>query len=176
MRSAVKNRSLWMKKAFSLIELIIVAAVLGILASIVIPQLQGHTTQARETAALDALAMLRTQIEMYKIQHGGAAPGYTVGPLGLMPSNNLVAQLENTTTVRGGVSSSKTPSTAYPCGPYVTSFPKNPFNGKSDVTYLASGAAFTADDKTGWLYQRETADIRLNKTDSDNSGKAYVEY
>ena len=37
-----------MKKAFSLIEILIVVAILGILAAVTLPTIQGHITKAKE--------------------------------------------------------------------------------------------------------------------------------
>ncbi|RKY11715.1 MAG: hypothetical protein DRP65_03460, partial [Planctomycetota bacterium] len=48
-----------MKKAFSLVELLIVVAILGILAAIVVPEFQTYTQQAKEAAAKDNLRILR---------------------------------------------------------------------------------------------------------------------
>ena len=65
-----------MRKAFSLVELLIVTAIIGILAAIVIPEFQTHSQQAKETAAKDNLRILRNTIELYAVQHNGIPPGY----------------------------------------------------------------------------------------------------
>lgn len=54
-----------MKKAFSLIELLIVVAIIGILAAIVIPEFQTYTQQAKETTAKENTRILRQQFELY---------------------------------------------------------------------------------------------------------------
>lgn len=68
-----------MKKAFTLVEILIVVAILGILAAIVLPQFQSHTQQAKESAAKDNLRILRNAIELYAAQHDGVPPGYPNG-------------------------------------------------------------------------------------------------
>jgi len=65
-----------MKRAFSLVELMIVVAVLGIMAAIVVPQFQSYSTQAKEAVAKDSLRLLRGAIELYTGRHGGVPPGY----------------------------------------------------------------------------------------------------
>lgn len=48
-----------MNKGFSLVELLIVVAILGILAAIVMPEYQSHSQDAKEVAAKDNLRILR---------------------------------------------------------------------------------------------------------------------
>ena len=50
------------KSAFTLYEVMIVIVLLGILVAIVVPTLQGQTTNARESAVKDCLMTMRTQI------------------------------------------------------------------------------------------------------------------
>ena len=60
-----------MKTGFSLVELIIVVAVLGIMAAIVVPQFQNQSTKAKEAVAKEGLRILRSAIELYTAQHSG---------------------------------------------------------------------------------------------------------
>ncbi len=165
------------KRAFSLVELIIVVTILGILAAIVMPTFQGHITQARESAAKDNLKVMRTQIEVYKMQHQDVPPGYISGsgaPVAL-----LALQFTATTKVTGEVSASTIPAGEYVNGPYIKKIPENPFNKLATIAYVADGTAFaTAADGTssGWLYKKETAEFKLNWTGSDSKGTAYIDY
>ena len=62
------------KSGFTLVEILIVVIILGILAAIVIPQFTNASQDARESALLSQLQTLRSQIELYKLQHMDKLP------------------------------------------------------------------------------------------------------
>src|ERR1700722_19709661 len=72
---------------FTLVEILIVVVVLGILASIVIPQFSNASQQARENTLKEELQYLRTQIAVYKAQHQDIAPGYTGASVSSTPTS-----------------------------------------------------------------------------------------
>ena len=165
-------------RAFTLVEVIIVACILGILAAIVIPQVQGHIIQARESSAKDTLSIVRTQISLYKMQHNGSAPGYFMETVPV-PVGTLIDQLIGTSTVDGAAVTSKIPLYPYIYGPYLYKLPINPFNSLSNIVYVPVATAFAAavdGTSSGWLYKRETAEIRLNWTGADSDGVNYYDY
>ena len=164
-------------KGFTLVELIIVVTILGIMAAIVIPTFQGNVATARESASKSNLMTIRTQIELYKLQHNGYPPGYING--GGAPAGTLPIQLTGTTTITGLASSNTVPSTPFLYGPYLKKIPKNPFNNLSTIAYVDVGTAFSAavnGTSSGWLYKKETAEIVMNWTGTDNTGVAYYNY
>lgn len=165
------------RKAFTLVEILIVVTILGILAAVVLPTLQGHTASARESSAKDSLRTMRTQIEMYKLQHDGVQPGYANGVT--VSTADLRLQFVGTTSVTGAASSSKVPSAAYPCGPYLRELPENPFNNLSTITYVPETSSFAdAVDGTssGWLYRNITGEFKINWTGSDSEGVNFYDY
>lgn len=166
-----------MKKGFTLVELMIVVTILGILAAIVLPEFQGHATESRESSAKSSLHAVRAQIELYKMQHNGLAPGY-IGAI-QAPLSSLYNQFIGTSTITGMSQTSKTPSGSFLYGPYLTTMPANPFNNLPDVKMVPSGTtdfSTAADDSTGWLYQKETATFKINKSGTDSQGDDYVDY
>lgn len=165
------------KKAFTLVELMIIVAILGIMAAIVIPTLQGHSVQAKESAAKDNLRTIRSQVELYKMQHNGTNPGYAGGlqiNIAFLPW-----QLKGCTKLTGEVNMSTVPSGEYVYGPYLKSIPDNPFNGMDTILYVAEADAFSVEangTSSGWLYKKETGEFVLNYSGTDGEGVNYYEY
>ena len=168
-------------KAFTLVELMIIVAILGILAAIVIPQMQGNTIFAKESTVKDTLRTWRSQIELYKMQHGGLAPGYIkIGAIAVAASDaKLRDQFIGTSTLSGDSVSSTIPTAPYLYGPYLKAMPMNPFNNKNTISYVSAGTLFSAvadGTSSGWLYKKETAEIRVNWPGADSKGVNYTDY
>lgn len=151
-----------MKRAFSLVELMIVIAVLGILAAIVAPTLQGHIAEAKEAAAKDNLRILRNTIELYAARHNGVPPGYGADDPSTTP---LVGVLYNQLVQ---------------LGKYLSELPENPFNKISVVNMIPNATPFPsgpAETETyGWIYKPAEKKVRLNWPGTDSAGTAYFDY
>jgi type II secretion system protein G len=147
------------KSAFTLVELIIVVAILGILAAIVLPEFQGHAQKAKEAAARDNLRILREAIERYEADHG-IPPGY--------PDNNT-----NNSPAPIAFNVQLTSE-----GGYLNRFPKNPFNGYYVVLVLQDSESFPLEGTgtKGWIYKPATKEIRLDYPGTDSEGNLYFEY
>jgi prepilin-type N-terminal cleavage/methylation domain-containing protein len=165
------------RKGFTLVELVLVVAILGIMAAIVVPAFQGHVAQAKESASRSNLTTMRTQIELYKLQHDGFPPGYVSG------SGTTVGILElqfiGTTAVTGLASPGTVPADPFLYGPYVKKIPKNSFNKLSTIAYVTEATEFSAavdGISSGWFYKKETGEIVLNWTGTDSEGTAFYNY
>ena len=107
------------KTGFTLIELLIVIVVLGILAAIVVPQFTDASTDAKTSSLVSNLQTVRSQIQMYKIQHSGALPGDGTA--------SVSDAMTKYTDADGALTLVQAPGTGV-YGPYLQAIPKNPFN------------------------------------------------
>jgi general secretion pathway protein G len=146
--------------AFTLVELMIVVAILGILAAIVIPEFQGHIQQAKEAAAKDNLRILRQAIERYEAENG-VPPGYPSND----PSSNPGVSAFNNQLFRGD---------------YLPMRPENPFSNLSAIKLIGNDVTFPEAPESatlyGWLYQPATKTIKLNWPGTDSKGTLFFDY
>jgi len=77
------------KKGFSLVELIVVIAILGILATIVVPRIAGQSEQARIAADAATLRSIQGAVAMFHAQNGVFPPDD-----GAPPANSNADYLE----------------------------------------------------------------------------------
>ena len=166
-----------MKKAFSLVELMIVVAVLGILAAFVVPQFQSHSTQAKESTAKSNLRILRSAIELYTTQHKDIPPGYPNGNVTAQPSEQTLTEQLCWSSNRSGQTSQQ-PAAGFELGPYIRSFPSNPFNGLSSVKIVGNseGLPANATGNFGYIYKPAIKTIRLDWPETDKDGILYYNY
>ncbi len=64
------RKSLKNKKGFTLVELIVVIAVLGILASLAVPKFVGIQDDAKEKVDAQNLKMIQNVVEIYRAENG----------------------------------------------------------------------------------------------------------
>jgi len=140
---------------FTLVEILIVVIILGILAAIVIPQFTEASNDARVSAMVSDLQTVRSQIELYKIQHLDNYPG-TVN--GTWTIGNFVTHLTGKTDI-DGVSGGT-------LGPYLQKFPTNPFNNSSAVRDATGASDPNAESGTeGWWFNSTTGNFGVNTTE-----------
>jgi general secretion pathway protein G len=125
-------------KGFTLVEILIVVIILGILAAIVIPQFSNASTDAKKNSLTSQLQTLRSQFELYKLQHNDQLPPAFKNGSGVVSDwSEMTGQTDVAGTV---VAAPTTGATVY--GPYLQQKPANPLNGKDGVAVQTTDAAF----------------------------------
>jgi general secretion pathway protein G len=123
------------RRGFTLVEILIVVIILGILAAIVIPQFTNASQNARESSLQSTLQTLRSQIQLYKLQHGDTLPNLITSWAPLTASSSYGGQT---------------------FGPYMQAEPSNPINGNFNVvdSTVATGGATapTVGTACGFVY------------------------
>jgi len=128
------------RSGFTLVEILIVVVILGILAAIVIPQFTEASTEAKLSSLCTDLQTMRSQIELYKIQHNDDPPAFAT----------FEVQMTGPTNIDGGVVAA---GTANSYGPYVQKIPTNQFTDSDAIT---NNAGASLDGSGGWDYDEGT--------------------
>jgi len=127
------------RRAFTLVELMIVVLILGIVAAAVIAAFSTSTAQTRQSSVASQLQTIRQQIQVYSADHSDLYPDL---------ADNQWAQLTQTTDVFGNLQPTG-------LGPYLPNIPNNPLNNNNAVV----GDISEANQNTGWVYDQTSGNI-----------------
>jgi general secretion pathway protein G len=147
-------------QGFTLVEILIVVIILGILAAIVIPQFTEASQDARNSALTSDLQTMRSQLELYKVQHLDKYPSdlAAVATDGVKFASQLTTKTDQA-GVAGGT-----------LGPYMMKMPTNAFvsgDAGSQIT-VGDGSGFPT-GATGWYFNTTTG--RVSANDAAHSDK-----
>ena len=151
------------KNGFTLVEILIVVIILGILAAIVIPQFTEASNDARESSLTSNLQTLRSQLELYKVQHNDDFPGAA--------TSSWEDCMTGKTDSNGDTEADGAAAADCVFGPYLQQIPTNPFNGSSAVR--VDGAAAGA-DTDGWRFDATSGAIQADDDGSNSDGVAHT--
>jgi general secretion pathway protein G len=134
------------KSGFTLVEILIVVVILGILAAIVIPQFTDASTEAKTSSLCSDLQTMRSQIELYKIQHNDQLPGSGTA--------SFEQSMTGQTTVAGAVGTD--------FGPYLQKIPSNSFVSGADANDVTVGTEIAPTGADGWYFNSTTGAFNAN--------------
>ncbi len=160
-----------------MVEILIVVLLLGIIAAIALPRFSNATDMARASMLADDLRIIRMQIEVFKGQHRGVAPGYPNCDTSQAPTEAaFVTHMIKASKSNGETAEPNTPG--FPHGPYFQKMPSNPVNNKSSVEIIPDGGALpdAPDDSHGWIYQPSTMTFKADSSGQDENGKEFFDY
>jgi len=151
------------KSGFTLVEILIVVVILGILAAIVIPQFTEASTEAKESRLVSDLQTVRSQIELYKIQHNDDLPGAGTA--------SFTEAMTGYTDVAGALAAVQAPGDGV-YGPYLQKIPTNPWNDSAVVTEGIANPALGTD--TGWFFNTVTGHFQADDTLACADGTLHI--
>lgn len=125
-------------RGLSLIELVIVVAMIGILAAIVIPRFSNATDASKASAVTAQISTVKKALIVYKNEHNDAYP--TADQL----INNPWQALTNSTDINGDAAGDT-------YGPYLLKAPINIYQNTSTIA---------SDDSAAWQYDPDTGTIK----------------
>lgn len=128
-------------RGFTLIEILIVVIILGILASIVIPQFTNASTSSKTASLQTSAQTLRGAVQLYYYQHNDKLP----------PTDQFWTLMTTQTDANGNTYVVGT-STSGPFGPYMQSIPSNALNGSTAVIDAAVPPGSTLSSACGYEY------------------------
>jgi general secretion pathway protein G len=155
------------RHGFTLVEILIVVVILGILAAIVIPQFTQASSEAKVSSLISNLQTVRSQIQLYKIQHNDTLPGSTTGV-------DFTTALLSKTDQDGTVN-----ATTGKYGPYLQQMPANPFidtDATARTVTSGTNTTLTGDNSAGWYFNTDTGQFNAynSGTLTDGTNRAYT--
>lgn len=181
-------------QGFTLVELLIVAIMLAILAAIVVPQFASTTTEAQESALKSDLAGIRSAIDLYRQQHGeypafaastgGTCTGGTPGSGALETPAAFDDQLTLYSNDLGQACTLPVGGN-FNLGPYLkeTAIPANPITNSAVIVIIAAADASAGDlamggdgPGGGWKYDVTSGKFIANDTNNDSRGVPFDTY
>ena len=154
------------RAGFSLIELVIVVAILAIIGAIAIPRMSRGASGAADSSLRQNLVVMRKAIEMYRSEHGGLVPDEDL---------TFAAQLTMYSDAAGNTSATRDATHRF--GPYLHQIPRLPVGKNAGSNEIRDGGS-PGDGDEGWFYDKDTGEIFANTKDAelDRDGTPYNQY
>lgn len=98
------------QKGFTLIELMIVVAIVGILAAVAIPSYQNYTKRAAYSEVLAAMASIKTAVGVCLVQAAARTECDTDAEVGVVPPSGVATGAVNTIAIGTNAAITATPN------------------------------------------------------------------
>jgi len=133
------------RRAFTLVEILIVVVILGILAAIVVPRFANARDEAAVGTTVYELEKLRRAIDVYMARHDNALPPVTAG-------NGTWGPLTDGN------------------GEYLKAAPSNPYVGGAAARVIAIGAGPDGayQQTHGWIFDDTTGEVWAGSFDAND--------
>ena len=135
----IHSRSANVRRAFSLVELVIVILILGILAAVAAPRMFDQATTARQNGTRQSLVVVRNAIELFRAQTGA------------LPTDAIKTQLQ-----------------PYLQGAFPRAEVGAPTNHNDEVRVVNDASPLAASGTQGWAYNRQTGQFIVNEPTGAN--------
>ncbi len=138
---------------FTLIEVLLVVVILAVLAGMTVTRFLNVADDAKQSTLKHNLAVLETQLELYRAQHLNSYPKIV---------DNSLPQLTSATNAKGEIGPA---GPDYPFGPYLIEPPMNPYDGSKavvSVEYPGERPTGVVGSLGGWQYDETTGKVWPN--------------
>jgi type II secretory pathway pseudopilin PulG len=163
-----------LRRAFTIVELLIVCLILTIVAVIAVPRFMGAATDTREARLETDVKTVRQAIERYRLEHDNNR-GPHLDETGTLDMANFRKRLTAATTAVGKIDPDAS------LGPYLHKWPTNPFVPADVSGDILVGVVRKPkrNGRTGWYYDINTCTFSANSTtgalDTDPTGEGFSE-
>ena len=147
------------RTGFTLVEMLIVVAILGLLAAVAIPQFTSAKEDGRVAAMVSSLSILRTSVDSYWSQHDDFP--------GQKNAEQFQNQLTKTTNKQGQVGQGN----GFGYGPYLRRgiLPENPFTHTNTVKIVGQMPTKPSGNQA-WVYCKTDGEMRANVSGTTPDG------
>ncbi|HAX61255.1 MAG TPA: hypothetical protein DCX95_01670 [Elusimicrobia bacterium] len=166
----MKNQKLFAIRGFTLIELMIVVAIIGLLTAVIVPKFASMKQKAAEGATRGALGTIRSNVEVYRGENMNNQPVFL----------SAVAALDNfSPNIHADVLNFwKGDDTQFPQNESVEPKSRDLYNYSAAGAFIDDNVgtkilSIAAANRKGWLYRNNDGSVFINSVLPDTHGEPF---